>query len=755
MKDFRTFGDFRLTIPPGPGLTLLVGTNGLGKSSFFDGIEWCTTGNVRRFASFAGKFEEGDYLTRRDAPKGSHQVSLVFSDDSNVVRGLGKKPSSEALSSILKDPTWNEIDDLGAFLGFTHFLGQASQQRFTSREKNDQWQALKGPSGIDRLESIRTALRGRPTTFAFKRRAEQETAVVNTAIREVEAWQTSSARLAELQARGAAVGAVSKEILEDSLAAIEQKFPASGVRSATFMTRLGAARSAIEEEQQLVMKSRGELGTLRNLVDRFASASMSFQQEERRLTTAAEGVAAATSQLSEMMLTASRAEQAAAVQADVVARIEGQYQECFRARTALGEMQALEAEWHSAKESETQLRAERGARAADLSSAQRQLTSAVEVKSALARLESAITVNQGWVDRANRMLALEDGASELREAATFAISKAERARLELPALQAALDAARVVETKVAERLTERRKNASELAELLSGLAAHIGHDDVHCPVCASTFVEGELKGRAESALAAQDGQLAEDVRLLEELRISTQGIAHSIALVNAAIMHATIASTSADLAKEKVDAERAALAKGLGVDLLDDVDSIANKRLDDAELAHSTFLHSLPENQLSVSSAQAHVDAMAAALASVDDRLGVALQRFARIETRRTATEAGLSNLERPWSVQAADEAVGRAQKMLEAEREKLEGLTLARAVAANAESASRDRLASAQGEHARIDAAIRDAERVRSLATSNWQQASMSGEPAAELVNAREETLVDRENTLFELRLR
>ena len=48
LRDFRTFGEFTLAVPPGPGLILLVGTNGLGKSSFFDGIEWCLTGNIRR-----------------------------------------------------------------------------------------------------------------------------------------------------------------------------------------------------------------------------------------------------------------------------------------------------------------------------------------------------------------------------------------------------------------------------------------------------------------------------------------------------------------------------------------------------------------------------------------------------------------------------------------------------------------------------------------------------------------------------------
>lgn len=67
LRDFRTFGHFELDIPPTPGLTLVVGPNGLGKSSFFDAIEWCLTGHIRRFSEYIGRRRESEYLTRRDA----------------------------------------------------------------------------------------------------------------------------------------------------------------------------------------------------------------------------------------------------------------------------------------------------------------------------------------------------------------------------------------------------------------------------------------------------------------------------------------------------------------------------------------------------------------------------------------------------------------------------------------------------------------------------------------------------------------
>lgn len=63
IKDFRSFGEFEADIPAGPGLTLVVGTNGLGKSSFFDAIEWALSGKVQRLLGYVpAKTGEAAYL---------------------------------------------------------------------------------------------------------------------------------------------------------------------------------------------------------------------------------------------------------------------------------------------------------------------------------------------------------------------------------------------------------------------------------------------------------------------------------------------------------------------------------------------------------------------------------------------------------------------------------------------------------------------------------------------------------------------
>lgn len=751
LKDFRTFGEFQLPIAPGPGLTLLVGTNGPGKSSFFDGIEWCLTGAIRRFAGFSGKYQEFDYLTRRGAQERAHQVSLTFCDGPPIVRGVGHTPSAAALLEQLKNSRWDNIDDLGAFLGFTHFLGQASQQRFTSREKNDQWQALKGPSGIDRLESIRTKLRGRATTFAFSRRTDHENTLVDTALRELEAWQSSVARLAELGERATSVGAIDEESLAVRLAPIEVSWSTNIDVPSNFTTRLKAARETVQAEQRRVSASRRDVDTLTTFVERFINASTSIRLETEHLALATEIVTTATTHLSETMLAASRAEQAAAEQVGVLNRINSELKHHLLARADIGELEALVTEWHAEKKLASDLRSERDALETDFVNAQQRLSVALEAKATLSRLDARDTVLHSWVARAGALNDIERAAQELRDAADVANTFADLARESLSGLREMLDFSREAERDGAARVAARRRSASELAELLSGLITHIGHEDTHCPVCASTFSEGELHARAQNALSTQDIMLAEDVHALDELKMSAQAAANSLAMAEKQITDASVALATANAAEAKLHAERVTIAEGLGATLDKDLVAIAAERLADARRTRENFLSVHGDVSSDVGAARAQVESVTGARASLDDRLGISTQRFVRLDARRNAIEASLSKYAEPWDISTADAAVEKARRHLEVERAKLESMTSARAAVTNAESAARERLAAANGEKSRVAAALRDAEVSRTAAISDWSLAGMADEPAAETISARRKALEALAITLAE----
>ena len=107
-------------------------------------------GEHPRFTNhLTSSIKEGDYLTRREAPPNSHKVTLGFSTGMSIFRSAITKPAQSMVIELLKRPEWGaKIEDIATYLAFTHFLGQAAQQRFTSLERNEQWEALKGPSGM-------------------------------------------------------------------------------------------------------------------------------------------------------------------------------------------------------------------------------------------------------------------------------------------------------------------------------------------------------------------------------------------------------------------------------------------------------------------------------------------------------------------------------------------------------------------------------------------------------------------------------
>ncbi|QNE05078.1 AAA family ATPase [Croceicoccus marinus] len=543
IKDFRTFGNFEAEIVPAPGLTLLVGTNGLGKSNFFDALEWGLTGQVRRFKRYMGSVDEGRYLTRRTLKAGSHSVALTFSDNSLLQRSRSVKPASAKVVELLKRPEWKApIEDIGTYLAFTHFLGQASEQRFTSRDRNEQWASLRGPSGIDRLDEVRKGLRGRATEMAFNRRIRQEKEAIAEIQRLIEEWEAWTSRLRLLRDAAEATGAISPGDFDRRLASliknVRERAPEYRDQpDAGLPDRLTGVSAALDSLQQQNTERTSLLQSLADLPQRYAVHLAGIGSEDPAHATAVSAVGSAKDELNARVHAAAKAREAleqatrnvAALQAEIT-RLDTARSDLEAANTAAAQIEQASKELAQTTERVSQLQG-------DLGSARVEMAGIDERAVTLANLTASLAEAQRISELASRLSALRSKAaasvalrSEAEERARTAQDLVAALIPERAAFSASLEAARA-------SLEAVRVQASEMASALAAVAAHIHESDTDCPVCRTSFQGGQLKRLAEEAADTQNPALAMATARVAELEgaISqeTQRIVEAEALVRA------------------------------------------------------------------------------------------------------------------------------------------------------------------------------------------------------------------------------
>lgn len=169
IPSFRNYiSDFKLDIPDEPSLTVLVGANGLGKSSILHAIEWGLTGKVERIEKADATAKE-----RIAAVGNSSAVKLIFSDGFEIDRNL--KLTGNNFSALDKEirkrlvhESWSNLSDIVASLQFTHFRGQCALQHFANQDGKERYRRLEGVSRIGQLTAIQHKLGRQKTDNAFK-----------------------------------------------------------------------------------------------------------------------------------------------------------------------------------------------------------------------------------------------------------------------------------------------------------------------------------------------------------------------------------------------------------------------------------------------------------------------------------------------------------------------------------------------------------------------------------------------------------
>lgn len=750
--DFRTFGRFRLDLAPAPGLTLLVGTNGLGKSTFFDGIEWGLSGRIRRFADHVGRHPEADYLTRRDAERpNSHSVTLAFDDGSAFTRTGSSAPDEAELLATLKAGGWGDIRDLGAYLALTHFLGQAAQQRFTSRPKNDQWEALKGPSGIDRLELVRTALRGAATTAAFRRRLAQEAAEVEVAEQELSRWRDDSGRLAELRAAARASGAPTASAISAGLDALDAACAAVGAAVATVdgatepAARLIAARDALDKARTANAADQGTLERLRAIAERYEALGPASDPAGTAASAAAAAVGEATAASSRASLASSAAERNVEVAADAVVQAEAATERTRGLSTMLDDIAQLQDTVERLARRREELDRQAGEAAAIRLASAAALDSARRRQVARGSLAERRDADERAVEQAGRVATMSEDARNAEDRAARAAAAADAAMSTSAALEAEEQRLRdQLASGEAEFATARRR-ASELAGALATVAKHIDEHDEQCPVCSTGFPPGVLATLAAAAAGGQDADLSEKARRVETIRRELDAAEAGLAAASEAATNAATSRTLANNATATLATARAELAGLLDTSPDADLASLARDRLSqtvseitaldgDAALASSTLV----ELEAAAGNGQRAHDAAVAEAARVGAEIDAARRRLVELEEALPEEMDGVDRA-------ALAARLERDRELLREAEGRLVDARAALAAALAAEATARQRLDAANAARSQTDRTIADAVAdLRELARE-WTAAGVEGEPSQRGLTGRADRLASK----------
>lgn len=595
IHDFRTFGDFEIEIPAAPGLVLLTGTNGLGKSSFFDAIEWALTNTIRRFEPYVQKgkkkLAEKDYLTRRGAEPGSHRVSLTFSGEEPIVRAAGSGTAMADIVAQLARPDRRAINDLGTYLALTHFLGQAAQQRFTSRDPRDQWQALKGPSGIDRLERIRAGLRGRPTVTAFTRRIETQQTVVTTLERQIADWQGWLTRLERLRSAARATGVLTAVEVTERIDQLETDLLqlTTGQTPAITGLDIGKGLAALGDRIGDELRSMGERkAALESLAP--LAAQYAISQAESRLDTPAlvrlrGEVSDAQARLGRALPLVSTTNDAVTAQQAAIATIDQIIHVLDAGRTDLARRQQLGALIATDEGDRAALVEAIAAHRAAIETADGTIGNHAEAAAEVARLRSLAASARALDESMADYLDLEAETAKAAAALAQGREIAGRATAQLAPLETQLAG---VDHRIGDAERDRAeadRHATAISGALSQLASHLHADDTDCPVCTTSFAPGVLKALADVAAAGSDSRLAQADEALEALRATRSDLTSKIDALKAQVAAVDEFVRAADTAARAASDARAAIALSLDVPVDSDLAPLAARRRRDAETA--------------------------------------------------------------------------------------------------------------------------------------------------------------------------
>lgn len=539
LKNFRSLGEVRFELPARPGVVVLEGPNGLGKTSWFEAVELALVGRVHRWETMKGdqKVDPLDHVRRRGASTQECAIELSFTSCGGVkkARWTPGADTEQATWLCLALEKWSLThENLGGFLRGTHFLTQSPHLRLLHLPEEERWdKVLRNVSGYSEIDDLSRALQG--SLGPLKQERNEREGAIKVAQEKVDDWNRRVAAISTKQDVARSAG--------DALSPIE-----------------ATARLAPGDVPPGLWVDTEE--TARTLLAAVAKAVDDLRRQRSAATTAHATVAALSG------LPAAWAEAQARVESS------GATLELHRvtetgAQAALTDSSAAEGQARaSLKDLDLQVAARetRAANARALAQAERTLpgareelelahtrrgTAEVERTDAAQRLAQAKarwSGRQTWEDQGTALATRDKGLFSAAEALsllrgreaerTALVKRAENLEGELVPLKGLLTQreaerrqANDVVRSAGDAARVAREAAGDVQSLVAALAAHLHSNDRLCPLCLAEYGEdGELLKRATSAQARQSDALAHaeaELRKAKEVEETASQAVHS------------------------------------------------------------------------------------------------------------------------------------------------------------------------------------------------------------------------------------
>ena len=518
LSNFRSFGpDAHVPLSPGPGITVVVGANGLGKTSLIEAVEWALTGTVRRLADSVGgggpqavREAVETALTRHGQAPRSHSVTLEFSDGPPIRRGAGHVPDQGAIAIQLKAPAWRyEVRDLASYLAMTHILSQSAAMRLTARSGAERWEALSQPVGLERIDRVLDNL-GMSSKNRLTRRVGALTDELRQATERLDWFRALRARVGERAAASAGHEVLSPgRIVEAAIACLTEIDGLTGTRTQTTPAltpteALSRLHEGLLQATQTLERQTLDAGAAQRALDEFHANDAQSREAAIAVEVA---TAKAETAGTEMRAAEERAYAAntrlETLRGELAARISLR-DRLYAQRQGRQDLRNVEEEFRRWQAHAEEIAAALTAARQEEEPLRASHVAALDARGALADLEREQEALRQLAEAERRWRDERPALDEDRTALRALAPQHAREKERVAALTATCEEAerqRRTAHDAAQRLTA---DVEERARLVAELALHLHPDDRECPVCKTIFDPGDLIKRARRLVADGD-----------------------------------------------------------------------------------------------------------------------------------------------------------------------------------------------------------------------------------------------------------